>query len=213
MKILILEDDQLLCKALKKALAEEEIQICHTLAQAWHESRNPWDVYIVDLGLPDGSGWEAVEYFKSCSNRPVIVITGNANEQEIEQGFHKGIYDYLVKPVTLAVLREKVRRIKAELTAQKTPICEGWYLDGPVLQGNETQISLTRIERALLQYLLCHENVSRCTLMQVVFDASGITISDNSLSVRLSSLRKKLQPLGITIHSVRYAGVSLQSLT
>lgn len=191
------------------------MQICRTLSQFWQESGNPWDLYLVDLGLPDGTAWAALEHLKEITDRPVMIMTGSSSQDEIDRGFDLGVDDYLIKPVSLGVLRAKIRRFREQLKPASLPVRDQWILEGLHLRHRSTEqdILLTPMEAAILICLVHHPVAARHILIQVVFGATGYSVSDNSLSIRISSLRKKLEPAGLAVKSVRFEGVSLVDKT
>ena len=119
MKLMIVEDDKALAKRIELALSEKEneITVCHDLktAEEMWESENA-DLVILDVNLPDGSGYDFLAFVKESSKVPVILLT--ANDLEIDQvtGLSLGADDYITKPFSLAVLRARIevqkRRIR-----------------------------------------------------------------------------------------------------
>lgn len=167
MKLMIVEDDKALAKGIELALSEKEneITVCYDLktAEEMWESENA-DLVILDVNLPDGSGYDFLAFVKESSKVPVILLT--ANDLEIDQvtGLSLGADDYITKPFSLAVLRARIevqkRRIREQRENQSIksilPNCyviENLKFDFERLcffKGEE-ELSLSRNEQKLLQ--------------------------------------------------------------
>lgn len=107
-KILLLEDDAALGSGIQLALQSPDVQItlCITLAQArLILTQSRFDLLILDINLPDGSGLELLREVRKTSQTPVIFLTANDVEMDIVTGLESGADDYITKPFSLAVLR------------------------------------------------------------------------------------------------------------
>lgn len=107
-KILLLEDDITLGSGIRLALQNPSIQItlCRTLAQAQNTlAQNSYDLLILDINLPAGSGLELLEQVRLSSAVPVILLTANDLEMDVVTGLEAGADDYITKPFSLAILR------------------------------------------------------------------------------------------------------------
>ena len=110
-KILLLEDDVALGNGIRLALQGPQVQIvlCRTLAQAQDTiAQGSFDLLILDINLPDGSGLELLEQVRKSSNVPVILLTANDMEMDVVTGLESGADDYITKPFSLAILRARV---------------------------------------------------------------------------------------------------------
>ena len=110
-KILLLEDDAALGSGIQLALQGQEVQItlCATLEQARGAlNRKTFDLLILDVNLPDGSGLELLAQLRGSGDVPVILLTANDMEMYIVTGLESGADDYITKPFSLAVLRARV---------------------------------------------------------------------------------------------------------
>ena len=110
-RIMILEDDVTLAQGIRMALKGPDIEIalCRTLAEASLALRGaPFDLLILDINLPDGSGMELLQRIRQSSAVPVILLTANDMEMDIVSGLESGADDYITKPFSLAVLRARV---------------------------------------------------------------------------------------------------------
>ena len=149
MKLMIVEDDKALAKGIELALSEKEneITVCHDLktAEEMWESENA-DLVILDVNLPDGSGYDFLAFVKESSKVPVILLT--ANDLEIDQvtGLSLGADDYIMKPFDA---KELVARVKAVLrryqvgSKPETPQADkGKCVEYPGIEINLTNYSV-----------------------------------------------------------------------
>lgn len=201
MKLMIVEDDKALAKGIELALSEKEneITVCYDLktAEEMWESENA-DLVILDVNLPDGSGYDFLAFVKESSKVPVILLT--ANDLEIDQvtGLSLGADDYITKPFSLAVLRARIevqkRRIREQRENQSIksilPNCyviENLKFDFERLcffKGEE-ELSLSRNEQRLL--------LTREILMERLWQDGAEFVDENALSVTINRLRKKIE--------------------
>ncbi len=116
MKILAIDDQQLILLSVEKKLTELgfEVQVadCGTKGIEIYESFQP-DLVIVDINMPDMSGLEVVKHIRITRNQntPILVLSGNTNESVIVDGFDLGINDYMKKPVSLNEMAARIERI------------------------------------------------------------------------------------------------------
>ncbi len=117
--ILIVEDDASLAKGLCRALESPEIrtECCGTLKEAerrleeWGQERGRLPLLLLDVNLPDGSGFDFLKAVKETYDIPVILLTANDMELDIVAGLEQGADDYITKPFSLAVLRARVAAV------------------------------------------------------------------------------------------------------
>ncbi len=114
-KILIVEDDRGLNRGIALALKEEAVEFLSalTLAQAqeiW--KNNAVDMVLLDVNLPDGSGYELLKEIRRTSQIPVLMLTANDLEIDEVTGFSLGADDYITKPFSLMALRARVERMR-----------------------------------------------------------------------------------------------------
>lgn len=110
-RILIVEDDAALASGLVRALKTEgrEAESCGKLGAARRILReDPPDLLLLDVNLPDGSGFDFLEELGEEKKFPVIMLTANDMETDIVAGLESGADDYITKPFSLAVLRARV---------------------------------------------------------------------------------------------------------
>lgn len=129
MHLLITEDDMALAQGLQRALQEKNRQVlcCKNIQETrQHLHQNQTDLLILDVNLPDGSGFDLLQEIRRTSDLPVILLTANDLEMDIVSGLEQGANDYITKPFSLAVLRARVKpsfgtgRCRCRKKAQKT---------------------------------------------------------------------------------------------
>lgn len=205
MHLLITEDDMALAQGLQRALQEKNRQVlcCKNIQETrQHLHQNKTDLLILDVNLPDGSGFDLLQEIRRTSDLPVILLTANDLEMDIVSGLEQGANDYITKPFSLAVLRARVNTQLRNWTAQmqkesakNTQIWEGsiWKFDFTnmrfTVSGQEVELSKT--EQKLLALLVQHVGmtVPRETLMDRIW-------TDSELSVRsIDGEREKIKEL------------------
>ena len=113
-KILLIEDNQIITKGLKYSLEQEnfEIETAENIVTAKTKiKKQRYDLYLLDIGLPDGDGYEICNYIKSKEDVPVIFLTAKDEESDVVQGLDMGADDYVIKPFRT---RELIERIKIQ---------------------------------------------------------------------------------------------------
>jgi len=202
-QLLLVEDDlrigSLLCAELEaKGL---DVTWGQTLARGRVLAQDPFDLALIDLGLPDGDGTDLVRELRSASAEIVIVIlTARDEEIDILVGLDAGADDYLVKPVRLAELTARVQAHLRRSSGRQTPRGSLLHVAGlsvdlaarRVLLGT-TELKLRPREYDLLVRLAGNagEAVSRETLMDDVWDVNWFG-STKTLDVHIAALRRVL---------------------
>lgn len=204
-KILIVEDDRGLNQGITLALHAPEYRFysAYNLKEArriWKEERV--SLIILDINLPDGSGYTFLEEIRRESEVSVIMLT--ANDLEIDQvtGFSLGADDYITKPFSLMILRARVERMLARmaqakgLTYEKDGyrfVFEQMYF---IVEGQE--VTLSKTEQKLLRILIEHQGqtLTREQLVDRIWSDGAQYVEENALSVTVGRLRKKLEQTG-----------------
>lgn len=201
-KILLLEDDTTLGNGIRLALQSPQIQItlCRALGQAREIiAQSSFDLLILDVNLPDGSGLELLEEVRKASHMPVILLTANDMEMDVVTGLESGADDYITKPFSLAILRARVnaqlRRRAAEKTACFTFDSFSFDFDRMEFRKDGQPIELSKTEQKLLRLLLENrgQTLSRATLVDRVWTDGSEFVDENALSVTVKRLRSKLE--------------------
>ena len=206
-KILLLEDDVALGNGIRLALQGPQVQIvlCRTLTQAQDTiAQGSFDLLILDINLPDGSGYDYLKWVRERSSLPVLILTANDMEMDEVTGLTLGADDYMTKPFRLAVLRARIqvlrRRIeKTEAVKQHQEIYREdgfrFHFDTMKYFRDNQEIFLSVNEQKLLRLLVLNKGnlLTRNYLMDRLWSDSGEYVDENALSVTVNRLRSKLE--------------------
>lgn len=221
-RVLLIEDERAIAESLEFALKRDGFAVTHagSLAGARRSARD-CDLIVLDLMLPDGSGFDFLHELRSAGRRtPVIVLTSRDEEADRVAGLEGGADDYVVKPFSP---REVVARIRAVLRRAGTslgpspPAAPGEPSAAPLGNGSsgprpvplcidaETRrasykgqlLDLTRTEFELLRVLasMPERVFSRQQLLDRIF-GEGYVVTDRTIDAHIKALRKKLQAAG-----------------
>ena len=201
-KILLLEDDVALGNGIRLALQGPQVQIvlCRTLAQAQDMiAQGSFDLLILDINLPDGSGLQLLEQVRKRSDVPVILLTANDMEMDVVTGLESGADDYITKPFSLAILRARVNAQLRRGTSPKTSCIEidglRFDFDRMEFRRDGQIIELSKTEQKLLRILIENrgQTLPRATLVDRVWTDGAEYVDENALSVTVKRLRGKLE--------------------
>jgi len=203
MRILLVEDDDSLRKGIELKLAREghEVQSADTVAAALELlTRQRFELAILDISLPDGSGLDVCQQIRAESPEThILMLTARDTEMDIVIGYDMGADDYLTKPFSVSVLTGKVNAVARRVTSQAaeaTGTCE-IALDTSRQQATVRGItvSLTRNELRLLNALLANTGqvLSKAQLLQALWDIDGDYVDENTLAVNIRRLREKVE--------------------
>lgn len=139
MHLLITEDDMALAQGLQRALQEKNRQVlcCKNIQETrQHLHQNQTDLLILDVNLPDGSGFDLLQEIRRTSDLPVILLTANDLEMDIVSGLEQGANDYITKPFSLAVLRARVNTQLRNRTVQMQKESAKTHRSGRAVSGS-----------------------------------------------------------------------------
>lgn len=202
--ILIVEDDLILCEGLCRALTSEQWHTvgANTLEEARTKMRNlPPDCMILDCNLPDGSGFDFCREILRLRFLPVLFLTVRDSEADEVAGLQAGACDYMKKPFSLMVLRERVGKM---LRFAETEAGDGglryeadhyrFRFDTLEFSAYGQTVFLSASEARLLSVLVKNAGrvVNRGALIDALWDCGEDGVSENTLSVTVKRLRDKL---------------------
>ncbi len=203
MDIFLLEDDEAIGIGLTYSLENEGYNV--TLAKSVKEAEKIIDekkfsLYILDLTLPDGSGYDVCKRIKAKGDLPVIFLTAYDDEVNVIIGFELGADDYISKPFRV---KELMLRIKSVMRRYSNETSDGIIKinnlkintnEAKVYKNNE-EIILTAMEYRLLLILLSNRGkvLSRTALLENIWDVAGDFVEDNTLTVYIKRLRDKIE--------------------
>lgn len=213
-KILIIEDDEGLNRGISFALEQEAYAAvsARTLQEGYtlFEKEKP-DAIILDLNLPDGDGIDLCKKIRQLPGEragiPILMLTARDMETDEIMGLTSGADDYITKPFSVSVLKIRLQNILRRKALFRGNMPEAHEADHMVMSGEIVldtkalrvfckgqELDLSMTEFRLLQYFM--ENRNRALLkeqiLQHIWDADGNYVEENTLSVNISRLRKKL---------------------
>lgn len=213
-RILLLEDDEALGRGICMALETPSCTVthCSTCLQAINILQGMvFDLLILDINLPDGSGLELLRTLRqNGTSTPTILLTANDLELDEVTGLEAGADDYITKPFSLAVLRARVNaQLRRSVPVKQDRIeLNGFILDFTRMEFSRegTIIDLSKTEQRLLRLLVENRGrtLPRELLLEKVWDG-GEFVDENALSVAVRRLRGKLGNAPIrTVYGVGY---------
>ena len=205
MKILIIEDDVIireqLAKFLKNNKYEVEVVECFDNVITQIENISP-HLILLDVNLPQNDGYSICRKIRETSEMPVIIITSRDTEMDELISMNLGADDFVRKPFNTQILLARIERLlKRNYNTNASDILQHGDLKLDLIKGSvsykESMDTLTKNELAILNYFLMHkgELVSREKLLLFLWDSSDF-VDDNTLSVNITRLRKKLENIG-----------------
>ncbi len=204
MKILIVEDDLSLIKGLSFAIQKQgyELDIARTSLETntiWTDDK--YDLVILDVALPDGSGFDICKKIRETSNVPIIFLTAADEEIDIIMGLDIGGDDYITKPFKLAVLLSRINallRRSNHFNAPETDVNSNGIrierLKGKVYK-NGSLVDLTANEFKLLCMFMENPNIvlSPEQILSRLWDCNENYVDNNTLTVYIRRLRMKIE--------------------
>lgn len=198
-RLLVVEDDVFLRDGLCEMLRREGYAAdCAGTCREAHRlaAENSYNLIILDIMLPDGSGLDLCSDWRSGGlETPILFLTAKDDEVQIVRGLDTGGDDYVTKPFRLAELLSRIRallrRNRPSLYAE-----DGLRIDPQTMSAylRGEQLLLTPTEFQLLTALMRNAGrvLTRKILLQTIWDDGGLYIDDNTLSVHISRLREKV---------------------
>jgi two-component system OmpR family response regulator len=219
MRILLVEDDRVLADALSRALVQSAhaVDVVATGEEADHAlALGIYDLAILDIGLPGLSGLDVLKRLRARkSTTPVLMLTALDTLADRVRGLDLGADDYLAKPFDLPELEARVRALLRR-GSQSTPFLEHGPLRfdtvGRRVYVDKKPLDLSPRELAVLELLLMRAGrvVSKEHMVNHLY-GWGDEVGDNAIEVNVYRLRKKLEPLGCEIRTVRGMGYLIDS--
>lgn len=222
MRILIAEDDEVLADGLYRSMRQSGYAVdCvkdGLSANLILRGEQPFDLVILDLGLPKMDGFSVLRSLRECNRQvPVIILTARDAEGDRVKGLDLGADDYMIKPFSLPELEARVRALIRRGQCGMNPVysCGALTFDsvGRRVTIDGEPLDLTTREFSVLEALLLHIGwvVSKEQLLERLYSYSE-EASGNAIEVYIHRLRKKIEPAGITIRTIRGLGYVIDKL-
>lgn len=221
MKVLVVEDDEIILEGLQISLRQEGYEVLSAASQ--NQALEIWksgvdlDICLLDVMLPDGDGYTICKEIRKTSNIPILFLTACDDEVHTVLALEQGADDYIAKPFRI---RELLARMKAILRRSHWSVVDTGIVQvgenqihlqtGKVYRKDE-EIVLTAMEYKLLLVFVNHrgQTLSRQQILNDIWDQVGDFVNDNTLTVYVKRLREKLgdsqeNPFIQTVRGVGY---------
>lgn len=213
MRIAMIEDDKTISFAVQTFLKryDMETEIFGNLDMTKKIDFNEFDLIILDVNLPDGSGFDYLKWLREFSNIPVIMLTVKNTDENILRGFEFGADEYITKPFSLPILKARIDNIFRRKNTKSTDIVFGnliLNLKSMTAYLSGDNLNLSKQEFSVLEILLENKgaNVIRKRIIDSVWGYDLYEVNDNTLTVTIKRLRYKLGNYGKFIKTVRGIG-------
>lgn len=210
MKLLVVEDDRALNQGIALSFAGETVVSAFCVKEAEKLFDDSFDLVILDINLPDGSGLDLCREIRKSSHVPIIFLTANDMEIDIVTGLESGADDYITKPFSLAVLRARVNAVTRRRVSDGTVVAVGNYsfdFDSMKFLDGDVPVELSKTEQRLLKLFVQNigQTLSRELLLQRIWSDGAEFVEENALSVTVKRLRQKLPDAPIrTVYGIGY---------
>jgi len=228
MRIALLEDDPNQSDLLKLWL-EEAGHLCTSIANGKaftkHISRESYDLFVLDWGVPDMSGEEVLEWIRKnvSSPIPVMFITARNDEEDIVTALEKGADDYLTKPVrkmeVIARVNALERRSKQDFTQREKIEVEPYTIDVAQRKirraGVDIELTLKEFDLALFLFRHIGQLLSRGHILESIWGRNP-DLNTRTVDTHVSRIRNKLELTpenGLRLSSVYFYGYRLERVT
>ncbi|MFF6980398.1 response regulator transcription factor [Streptomyces sp. NPDC008343] len=218
MRVLLVEDDEPVAESLRRGLLRYGFEVAWvTTGSAALSHDDPYDVVLLDLGLPDTDGLDVCKALRRRGDVPIIVISARSDETDRVVGLELGADDYVSKPFgvreVIARIRAVMRRARPRTSAETGPDHYGRLTvdrKAARVRLDGTEVALAPKEYDLLAFLTEEPGalMSREQIMEAVWDANWFGPT-KTLDVHVAALRRKLAG-AITIEAVRGVGFRLE---
>lgn len=219
MKILLVEDNEAIIMGLQYLL-EQEGYACQVArrrreAERMLQKELP-DLMLLDIGLPDGDGYQLCQSIRQQYDFPIIFLTAREEEEDVVHAFDLGADDYIIKPFRNRELLSRIKNVLRRGNKEREVLqCGNIVLDvesGKVMVSG-VEVALTRLEYKILSSMMSYPDklFTRDEILSDIWDISGNFVNDNTLSVTIKRLREKLGDTeGRIIKTVRGMGYRME---
>ena len=210
-KILVVDDEDTICEVLKLNLeiAGYDVDTANSAETAMKLPLAEYDLFIIDVMMGEMNGFDfatKIRATEELKNIPIIICTAKDSEEDLLDGFSRGIDDYIKKPFSIRELivriKSVLRRVKGGETAEVSLSCNTLVLDADkklcTIDGEE--VGLTKKEFEILRLFLQNKGriFSREEILSKVWEEDVLVI-DRTIDVNINRLRKKLKQYGNNI--------------
>lgn len=201
--ILFVEDDATICKSLPPILETYgyKVKNVNTYMQAIQTIKaDNFDLYLIDIHIPGGDGFELCRMIRKQENTPVIFLTGVNDEASIVFGLGLGADDHITKPFTLQVLLARIKTVlrRNQRDVNKARKVKSGNLiidfDHRTVHSEGKEIAVTPTQFHILKLLVSNHGITitRDQITSILWNQNDEFVEDNTLSVHISNLKSKI---------------------
>lgn len=199
--ILLIEDNAVIAKGLRYTLnaAGYAVRVCADKSAAMNALfSSPFDLVLLDVMLPDGSGFEICREIRDhISDLPVIFLTAKDEESDVVKGFDLGADDYIIKPFRNRELISRIQNVlrfyhKGEREITVGDITVDTVGNTVYKNGEDARLSALEYRIVLLLFQSRGQTVPREKILDKIWDFAGNFVNDNTLTVYIKRIREKL---------------------
>ncbi len=214
MKVLLVEDNKSISKGLVYSFEQNGYRttLCETFEDALKAAPFDFDLLVLDIALPDGNGFDLYETLHRVCPAPTIFLTAIDDEDSIVNGFELGADDYITKPFSTRELIARMKRLTVKRENKSIIKIGSITVDSEksAVYKNGEQVELTALEYRI--FIMLAQNagrvVTRELILEKIWDIAGNFVNDNTLTVYIKRIRKKLG--ADTIKTVKGLGYKLE---
>lgn len=200
-QIFLVEDDEEIARNLTRLLCSEGFGVIHAPTQREALamlSETSFDLALVDISLPDGSGFTICTEIKRSRDIPVIFLTAFGDEASVVTGLNIGADDYVAKPFRIRELIARIRTALRKSQPARSILEVGGLsvdMEGGIVKKGGQEIALSALEYRLLLIFINNPGriITRERLLNELWDAAGEFVTDNALTVYVKRLREKIE--------------------
>ena len=205
MKLLLIEDDLSLVRGLSFAMEKQgyDTTVARTCAEADAAlAEGPYDLVVLDVSLPDGSGFDLCRKIRDKVDCPILFVTAKTEENALMEGLGMGGDDYICKPFGIGELRARVAaHLRREQREKRHRVSLGeaeFSLQERRLYFRDQEITLTKSEYAICEYLALNRGqvFSKERILEHVFGFDGES-NESAITEHVKNIRAKFQKFGI----------------
>lgn len=201
--VLLVDDDTSIVSNLRTFLNQEGFQVTSANSQKetidlLDSGQYHFDLALLDVSLPDGSGFSLCSAIKTNSDIPVIFLTASDDEYSVVAGLDLGADDYIPKPFRPRELISRMNSVLRRYHRGSQPL-EYHELKADTVRGlvykNNVELTLSALEYRLLLLFLSNQGIvlTRSRLLDELWDMAGEFVNDNTLTVYIKRLREKIE--------------------
>ncbi|MCI9247353.1 MAG: response regulator transcription factor [Clostridia bacterium] len=200
MKVLLVEDNEMVAKGLIYSLEQKGYQVIHKMdIKSTIEvlEKQKIGLAILDVSLPDGNGFKLYQEVIKLKEIPTIFLTARDDEDDIVKGLELGAEDYITKPFSTKELMARIQNIllrQKENTIIAVKDIE-FDLEKMVVYKDREELIFTSLELKILHLLFLNANkvVTRSDIIDKIWEWTGNDVNDNTVTVYLKRIREKLE--------------------